>query len=224
MIKLKYSRHQNIISNAHPLIQLYVQNQKWILQDYLILDYNCNVRNCQEIDTIPINFDSRIVFTTLKSFIQNNSSISKSIIRMMKCYFSQIDLNNPLCIGGCSYLYLLFSNSNVTFWTNSASIYQDAICNSKCYSMYLNCHLVNYHDNLIINDYDIVIINLNKLHRNICQTINNSNTKYLIIISCDHQDFWKKRTLLFKYKIIDRQQIICDRMYYFVSVTYLIHK
>ena len=53
-----------------------------------------------------------------------------------------------------------------------------------------------------------MIINLSKLVVNLLKIINVSNVKLLIIISCHHDDFWKKIKYLSNYKLISRKQII----------------
>lgn len=61
-----------------------------------------------------------------------------------------------------------------------------------------------------------------KLHINLLNQINTRYYKYIIIINCHHDDFWKKIKLLTNFKIINRKQFIVSN--YFITVTLLEYK
>ena len=166
-------------------------------------------------------FNTHRVFISDKSFKQN-----KIIKKELRCYVKEFILyTNLVSIGGESYLFGLTSNNiiNITNYTNSESIYNDANLNNKIYRKKLNNNLVSSYN--IISDIingELLIINLAKLNINLLNIINRRLYKKIIIINCHHTEFWKRITLLDNYKLITRKQFISDL--YFVTVNILEYK
>lgn len=132
-------------------------------------------------------------------------------------------LSQIVCIGGESYLFGLSNNfNNVIHYTNSISIYNDAIFNNSIYKKKLENYTIDYNNFKNIKNSDLLIINLAKLHINLLNIINTRFYKYIIIINCHHDDFWKKIKLLTNFKIISRRQFIVTN--YFVTVSLFQYK
>jgi hypothetical protein len=190
----------------------------------IIVDYYGKI-NINDNNYIPQEFNNNIVFISSKSFQQNHIILSKQIRR----YVSNIIKNykNLLCIGGESYLYGLTSNIfNLFNITNNKYIYNDIIFNTNYYKSNRNIisSLVDY-NNYIPQEFNNCIINISTLNYNLITNINNlSNLNTIIIISCHHDDFWKKIKLLTNYKLISRKKFICYNLRYFITVNILIRK
>lgn len=184
---------------------------------------------------VPQLFYNDIVFISATSFTQNHKVLSKEI---RKHVFQKIDnlfrlftINNTLAIGGESYFYLLNNkHTNIfDFITNSESIYNDFLFNIK-YSLDViskkskKGKIVNYNDHKINNNYDMCIVNLSSLNNNILHEINNNINKVIIIINCNHDEFWKRTKLLYNFKLMKRQQFVCHTLHYFITVNIFYHK
>lgn len=132
-------------------------------------------------------------------------------------------LSSIVCIGGESYLYGISNNFNyIINYTNSLSIYNDVILNNSIYKTNLDNYYIDYNKFVNIKNSDLLIINLAKLHINLLKQINTRYYKYIIIINCHHNDFWKKIKLLTNFKIISRKQFIVTN--YFVTVSLFQYK
>jgi hypothetical protein len=132
-------------------------------------------------------------------------------------------LSQIVCIGGESYLFGLCNNFNsIVHYTNSQYIYNDAHLNNSIYKKKLENNLIDYNKYSKIKNSDLLIINLAKLHINLLNQINKRYYKYIIIINCHHEDFWKKIKLLTNFKIISRKQFIVTN--YFVTATLFQYK
>lgn len=88
----------------------------------------------------------------------------------------------------------------------------------------LNINNSNIHRKNSSQYYDIAILNLSKLHKNIINQLNSLNIKKIIIINCHHDDFWKKIKNLTNYTLLSRIKFICDKLSYFITVNVLIKK
>ncbi len=192
---------------------------------FMILDSRFRTRKNKLDKYIPQIFNNYIVFISAQSFQQNNYFLSKQIRKFVSLYLQ----DNILCIGGESYLYTLSLEeiNNITFYTNSQSIYDDCIFNNNIYKKNIIpealSNLVDY-NNYNFNKnikYDICLINLSKLNKNIINQIQNINK--IIIISCHHDDFWKKAKFP-NHKLVIRKKFICDKMKYFITVNIFIKK
>lgn len=172
---------------------------------------------------IPQLFNNNTVYISYKSFQQNHSVLAKMI---RKYTYSIIkNFNNIICIGGESYIYALTSKiNNIYHYTNNIHIYNDVNYNLKYYHKNLVNIIVNYNNNIDFPSYSNCLINLSKLNIKLIQTINNNNFNNIIIISCHHNDFWKKIKLLSNYKLQSRKKFICYKMKYFITVNILIKK
>tara|TARA_B110000037_G_C16993561_1_gene454140 strand:- start:325 stop:981 length:657 start_codon:yes stop_codon:yes gene_type:complete len=179
----------------------------------ICLDYRNRVRSD---NLIPFLFCKKIVFKYINSFQQNNKILKKKI----RCYVNEIIKNkkNITCIGGESYLYAIINNINYNFYTNSVLLLNEAEINNKIYKLNNDLHIIDYNKMTNIKIYDIILINLSKLNKNLIKIINNYKNKLLIIISCKHKDFWKKIKYLTNYKIISRKYFVCQ---YFITINIL---
>lgn len=132
-------------------------------------------------------------------------------------------LSTIVCIGGESYLFGISNKFNhIINYTNSLSIYNDVIFNNSIYKTNLDNYYIDYNKFLDIKNSDLLIINLAKLHINLLKQINTRYYKYIIIINCHHNDFWKKIKLLTNFKIISRKQFIVTN--YFVTISLFQYK
>ena len=204
---IKDISNKNIL---HPLIR----NSLFSNKNIVILDYRLRCRNFK--NRIPINFLKDVVFVSEKSFIQNNSLLSNKIRSYV---FNSIDVNcSILGIGGESYMYLknIDDFNNKHFITNNEIIYEDAMSNNVLKNFQLD--LVNYENVLIRELFDNVIINISKLNQNIIRQINRITNKKIIIISCNHTDFWNKIKMFTKFKLVNRKKFIDEKLGYFITV------
>ena len=166
------------------------------------------------------NFNNINVFISKQSFKQNK--IIKKDIRFNVSEYIKYD--NIVCIGGESYLFGLTNNivTNITHYTNSIYIYNDAEKNNKIYKKSFKNNIINYNSFTDIINRDILIINIAKLNINLLNVINKRFYKKIIIINCHHIEFWKRIKLLTNYKLILRKQYISKL--YFVTVNILEYK
>lgn len=178
--------------------------------------------------------NNQYFFISNTSFCQNSliaKELRKYINFLIYNLFDQliesnefsIGLSRVVCIGGESYLFGISNQFNhIIHYTNSKSIYNDATFNNSFYNKKLDNYHINYNNFSNIKNSDLLIINLAKLHINLLNQLNSRYYKYIIIINCHHNDFWKKIKLLTKFKIISRKQFIANN--YFVTVTLLQNK
>jgi len=170
------------------------------------------------------------VFNKHYFFISKNSFSQHPIIRkelrsyvtlLISYYFRCLEknkLSNIVCIGGESYLFGLSNKFyKLIHYTNSKDIYNDVIINNKIYKKNIENYFIDYNTFQNIKNGNILIINLSKLNINILEQCNNRFYKFIIIINCHHEEFWKRVLLLKNYKIISRKQFIVTT--YFVTVT-----
>lgn len=178
--------------------------------DILMIDYRLRIRKDY---LIPIKFIDKVYMVNKNSFIQNHingNNLRKNIIYKLK--FNNIE--NIITIGGEAYLYGVYLNINTINITNNTYIYDDANRHNL-----LGNNLVDYNKiKSIPNDNQCIIINLSKLIVNLLNNINISQIKLLIIISCHHDDFWKKIKYLSNYKLVERKQYIYEHN--FITVNY----
>jgi hypothetical protein len=178
--------------------------------DSLMLDYRLRIRNDYNI---PIKFIDKVFIVNKNSFIQNNingNNLRKDIINKLK--FNNIE--KIITIGGEAYLYGVYLNINTINITNNINIYNDANRHNLLGNNYVDYNKIKS----IPNDNQCIIINLSKLIVNLLNIINKSQIKLLIIISCHHDDFWKKIKYLSNYKLVERKQYIYE--YNFITVNY----
>lgn len=165
-------------------------------------------------------FNNHFVFISENAFKQNN--LIKKEIRLDVSYC--LTLKNILCIGGESYLFGLTNDNiiNITHYTNSKYIYDDAIKNNNILKKKLKNNIINYNTFTNIISADILLINIAKLNINLLNNINKRFYKKIIIINCHHIEFWKRIKILSNYKLISRKQYISKL--YFVTVNILEYK
>jgi len=200
----------------HPLIR----NSSYNHKNTVILDYRLRCRNFKS--KVPINFLKDVIMVSEKSFIQNNSFLSNQVRSHV---FNTIDNDSSILgVGGESYMYLRNVNNynNKHFITNNEVIYNDAITNNVLKNFQLD--LVNY-DNLLIRElFDNAVVNLSKLNVNIIRQLNRIIKKKIIIISCHHNDFWKKSKILSKFRLMNRKKFIDEKIGYFITVNIFVKK
>lgn len=196
---------------AVPQIQKYGKLNKFAIMDCFGRVYS------EHKIFLPQNFNDNIVFISSKSFQQNHIILSKKIRR----FVSDNITTDLVCIGGESYLYGLINKNTkkIIHYTNSESINVDCDYNNQFYTKKVDNNLVNYGEcNIVKNNFECVI-NMSTLNENIIKNVNVSGYRKIIIISCHHDDFWKKTSKLTNYKIGIRQKFICDKLKYFITVT-----
>lgn len=192
----------------HPLLRSY--------KELVMLDYRLNTRSK---NIIPINFNNKIVFVNINSFIQNNT-LGFKIRKYVQNHIDNLNLKNVVSIGGESYLYFLNDfKYQKKFYTNNKLLFNDCIFNNKIYNNKISSFLVDYNKDKFINNCDLLLINLSKLNFNLVKQINKKNIKYIIIISCHHKDFWNKIKHLSNYKLKIRQKFIDEKIKYFITVS-----
>lgn len=172
------------------------------------------------------------IFNKQYFFISKNSFSQHMIIRKELRNYVTLLLSNSLyilknniiiCIGGESYLFGLSNKFKyIIHYTNSKDIYNDALINNRIYKKKIENYYINYNTFTKIKNGEILIINTAKLNINILQQCNNRFYKFIIIINCHHDEFWKRIPLLSNYKLISRKQFIVTN--YFVTVNVLKYK
>lgn len=192
--------------NLHPLLKDIEGNK--------ILDYRLRTRIDEKY--IPQYFNKKIVFQSFASFQQNNLFLSK-IVR--KFVLNNITTQYINAIGGESYLYTKYNNNKNIGYTNSPSIYNDAI-----YNGFQNMNCIDYNKDKIELKMQDTIINLSKLNQSLMKQINISTSNRIIIINCHHNDFWKKIKILKNYRLVKRKQFIDYKSNYFLTVNIFLRK
>jgi hypothetical protein len=202
------------------LLTKYLTNDK--PDAFIIYDYRNRISFNPLRKYIPQYFLNNIVFISATSFQQNHRILRSKIRNYVSN--SIIDCGDTItCIGGESYLFGLFSFTNVYHYSNSESIYDDLEFNNKFYKKDIYNNLINYnlYDNYFC-DNNVCIINLSKLYEKMLYELNKKIYKKIIIINCNHNDFWKKIKLLNNYKLFSRKQFICEKLKYFITVNIFI--
>lgn len=197
---------------AHHTFSNYNKNNKLVCIDCFnrIYDYDKLY--------IPQLFNNNYIFISMNSFQQNHYKLRNEI---RKYVLTLINENNISCIGGESYIYGLLKCQNINHYTNSEYIYNDCHFNNKFYKKNINNNLINYNKNIFIELTDICIINISNLTNNIINAVTKFNK--IIIISCHHDNFWKKRKILNNFTL-NRKYFICNKLNYFITVNIFIKK
>jgi len=201
-------------SILHPLLRKDIN-------EVLILDYRLRCRLNDK--SVPIKFLDKIFVVSKNSFIQNNKNISRKIRKYVSELLSEFS-GSILGLGGETYMYLsiLENNSKKNFITNNESIYNDSIFNNL--SRNYETDLVNYEKVEILKTFEIAVVNLSNLNSFLMKQLNYCVRGHIIIISCNHNDFWKKTKLLTKFKLKSRKRIIDNTIGYFITVNLLSRK
>lgn len=197
----------NFLEKDKHMINPIIRNCKHLV----MLDYRNRPRFS---NTIPIYHHNNIFFVNINSFIQNNSILANNIRKNV--YNLLQTSKNILSIGGESYMYTI--NINGDFITNNQMIFNDFIINKKINKSNIKGYIVDYNKYKINDSYDTILMNLSKLNYNIITQLNNKNIKKIIIISCHHNDFWKKTKNLTKYKLSQRIKYLDNKSKYFITV------
>ncbi len=187
-------------------------------QGFAIVDCFDNIYKNHK-NFLPQLFNNKQVFISSNSFQQNHTILSK----LLRKYVSNIIKYDYIAIGGESYLYGITNNcNNIIHYTNSKFIYDDCNCNNKFYKKNIENNLVDYNTSPISDKYNYCLLNLSKLPENLMKKINSNLYIKLVIISCNHDDFWKKIKYLSNYRLIQRKKFICEKIGYFISVNIFI--
>lgn len=209
----------------HPFIREYILNNAYY-KGYITLDYKNRIRIKKDV-LIPFQYNKHIIFKYIDTFQQNDSLLAKNIrhyiINYIGCNYNKNNYNNYneiTCIGGDSYVYLKMIPHIIksNYYSNQDKLKFEADFNLDKKTNYT----INYNKVEALDMYATVIINLSKLNSNLMTILNkniNKKIEKIIIINCDHIDFWKKIKLLYTFKIIKRKQFISYG--YFVTVTIL---
>lgn len=225
---------QNSVNNK----LLHIIIQKYLLENinfngFITLDYRNRIRIENSI-LIPFNFQKQMYFKYINTFQQNNKHIKHKIHKyVINLLENEIIPNSSItCIGGESYFYPIYINNNTfIYYTNSKDLYEESIFNTRInFQNHKNIEqfkIIDYNNIKIQNIIDLrnetIIINLSKLNQNLIKIINNieqNQCKNIIIINCNHKDFWKKIKLLTNFKLITREKFIGSN--YFITVSLFI--
>jgi hypothetical protein len=202
-----------------PKIKDYVINNNY--SGLVILDCYNNIHINKKY-YIPQKFNSKMIYISSASFQQNNIYLAEKIRKFISFLLTSFAYEEILCIGGESYIYGLVNNIHyINHYTNSQSIYNDCEYNKKFYKSIIYNNLIDYNKLIKLEYNNITLINLSKLNKNLIKILNIMKTMYIIIISCNHNDFWNKITYLTNYKIIIRKKFICNVLGYFITVNFL---
>lgn len=216
--KLTISTDQDIV-HATELIQSYVRANNY--KGFIMCDAFDNIITNNSAKFIPQEFNGSVVFISAQSFQQNNQIIGNQIRKYVRDLIGNIKLNEITCIGGESYLYGLTEHvPNIYAYTNSSSIYADIGFNARV-TPGTNCqaHLCDYNKINQIEPSPVCLINLSSLNVNLLKLLNAIPFEQIIIISCHHEDFWKKIKYLLNYKIKSRKQFTSCDLGYFLTVS-----
>lgn len=163
---------------------------------------------------VPQYFLNQQVFISSQSFQQSHSQLRIRIRKFIRNLLSK----NIIAIGGESYLFGLISCQNIIHYTNSKFIFDDCNFNNKFYRKNIQNNLIDYNKNKISREYDFCLVNLSTLNKNLLEELNNNLYFRLVIISCHHDDFWKKRKFLKNYRLVERKKFVCWKIGYFITV------
>jgi hypothetical protein len=206
----------NDINHVIPVIKQYlIKNPNY--KGFIISNYFGKIYT--EYDNfIPQMFISHIVYISAKSFQQNNLILGNNIRKYVYNIINNKSYQNITCIGGESYIYGLISNiMTIYHYTNNMNIYKDCEYNTTIDHNIYNT-MIDYNKIINLIKTDLCIINCSNLNKNLIQVINKTKYDKLVIINCHHVDFWKKIKLLSNYKLIKREQFICNYLKYFITV------
>ena len=217
------------IKYTHITIQDYIKKTGY--RGFIMCNSDDKIITDPKAKYIHQKFNGSDVYISAQSFQQNNKEIGNQVRKYVAGLVSK--LNQITCVGGESYLYgLTCSIPNMYAYTNSQSIYDDIEYNSKFNKAKFNYspitkdfdgvyNLCDYNKINKITQSPVCLINLSNLNRNLMQVINKTGFIHIIIISCHHEDFWKKIKFLSNYKIKSRKQFVAYSLGYFLTVTIL---
>jgi hypothetical protein len=193
---------------------------------FVIYDYKNRLYNDNKKKYIPQLFNNNIIFISAQSFQQTHKILSKNIRKFVLSEINKSNTNNITCIGGESYIYGILSNyENIFHYTNCLYIYNDLEYNNTIYRKNIENNVINYNSfNNYFSNNNICVINLSKLYLRLLENINNKRFTKIIIINCNHNDFWNKIKILKNYKLVKREQFICEKLKYFITVNIFIYK
>lgn len=193
--------------NSHKLLKKYNADR--------ILDYRHITRtknNTINMKYIPQLFHGVVKFISYSSFQQKNVTFSYKLRK----YVLSVIHGDIIAIGGESYMY----SDNSIFFTNSTSCHSDAMYNGY------KSTVIDYSKHKFIDlpcDRTIVM-NLSNLNINLMNEVNCLSNHKLIIISCHHDDFWKKVKLLTSYTMTVRKRFIDYKSKYYITVNVFVKR
>ncbi len=215
--KLIINTDKDIIHATEP-IQSYVCVNKY--KGFIMTNAFDKIITNPKAQFISQEFNGSIIFISAQSFQQNNQALGNQIRKYVKNLVTH--QNKITCIGGEAYLYGLTGLiPNVHVYTNSSSIYEDIEFNTKFFHSNCIAELCDYNKINQIEPSPVCLINLSNLNVNLVKLINTIHFDQIIIISCHHDDFWKKLKYLSCYKVILRKQFVAYTLGYFLTVNVL---
>lgn len=214
IIKTKINKDTINLSYLHIFLQTFIKKNKYI--GNICLDYKNNIRIDNNL--IPFLFCNKIIFKYYCTFQQNNKLLSNKIRKTVLSLCNNI--TELTCIGGESLIYpILLNLTYYNFYSDSIKLVDESLFNSTIYKIKNNSTVINYNICNNINCCENLILNLDTLNYNLLKIINIKNIKNIIIINCNHKDFWKKMKYLTNFKIKKRYKFISKN--YFITVTLL---
>jgi len=170
---------------------------------------------CYEKNFLVQIFNGKFVFISSRSFQQNHIILRERIRR----YVRTLLWDNLVAIGGEGYLYGMVGGIGEVYnYTNSKFIYDDCEYNRKFYGKVIENNLVDYGKIELKKGRYHCVVNVSKLGERIIEELNKSGYRRIVIISCHHDDFWKKIKKLTRYRLLERRRFICEKMRYFITV------
>lgn len=220
IIKTKINSYTNDLNYLHFKLQNYIKKNKY--KGNISLDYKNNIRVDNKL--IPFNLYNHIIFKYNNTFQQNNKLLSNKIRKTVLNYCS--DIYNLTCVGGESFIYPILLNvkNNFNFYSDSEKLIEESIFNFNIYNNNIrnNCKIIDYNNCNNFYCFKNIILNLDTLNQNLMKIINKKKINKLIIINCNHKDFWKKIKLLTNFKLKKRKKFISN--HYFISVNIFFYR
>jgi hypothetical protein len=217
IIKTKINENTINLEYLHILLQNYISKNNYI--GNISLDYKNNIRVDENL--IPFTLYNHIIFKYNNTFQQNNKLLSNKIRKNV--LHNCTNICNITCIGGESFIYpILLKLNNFNFYSDSKKLVEESIFNFNIYTenSINKCKIIDYNKCINFDCYENLILNLDTLNKNLMKIINKKKLYKIIIINCNHTDFWKKLKHLTNYKLIKRTKFISNN--YFISVNLLI--
>lgn len=219
IIKTKINYNTVDLQYLHIELQNYIKKNNYI--GNISLDYKNNIRIDKKL--IPFLLFNHIIFKYNNTFQQNNKLLSNKIRKnvLYNCGY----ICNITCIGGESFIYpILLKLKKFNFYSDSQKLVEESIFNFNIYNKNINnnCKIIDYNNCKNFHCFENLIVNLDTLNKNLMKIINKKKINKLIIINCNHKDFWKKIKLLTNFKLKKRKKFISN--HYFISINILYYK
>lgn len=169
----------------------------------------------------------------LISFVQPDNTIRFLIHNTIYRFVSKIKINLGIFIGGEMYIYgKILDNfvKNKIYYSDYESLIIDAKLNDNQLNKY---YLIDYknpkcldkikdNNSKIKNNDSIIICNVSKsgLGKNLCNQINNSKNKYLILIECSKKSVLHDLKYLYNYNILHKFRYFTNYEIYIIILSF----